>query len=334
MEGQQLISTSSVDSRSGRADATMSLHPASPYRLDFTAWALRRRERNVIDRWDGAYRRALTVGDRVIPVCVSQPHGAESPTLSVELQGDQAYGSGDIAAVTDQVGRVLGVDVDLSGFYDVANADPRTRRLADRFLGIHPPRFPGLFETAANAIANQQISLEVGLTLLNRLTAEIGVPAPAPDQGIAFPPPEAVLEADPDRLRGLGFSTRKVEYLRSVADAVTTGLLVEEELEQLDRREATERLVRIRGIGRWSAEYILLRGLGRLDVFPGDDVGARNKLRGFLGLDHDPDYAEISARLEPWQPYAGLLYFHLLLDGLAERGALEGAPDHEHRAVG
>lgn len=309
------------------------LRPTAPYRLDLTVWTLRRRARNAIDRWDGAYRRVLDVGGRLIPVRVSQPPGPHAPTLSVELLGGEAYNAGEIARARAQLGRLLGVGVDLAGFCDVAAADPRTRRLADRFRGVHPPRFPSLFETAANAIANQQISLEVGLTLLNRLTAEVG--APVPEHGIAFPSAEAVLEADPDRLRGLGFSTRKVEYLRNVAYAVSTGALTEEELTGLSRKEATERLMRIRGIGRWSAEYILLRGLGRLDVFPGDDVGARNKLRRFLGLDHDPDYAEISARLEPWRPYAGLLYFHLLLDGLAERGILDDdEADGRVRGVG
>lgn len=83
----------------------------------------------------------------------------------------------------------------------------------------------------------------------------------------------------------------------------------------------------MRGVGRWSAEYVLLRGLGRLDVYPGDDVGARHKLRRFLALDHDPGYDEIAERLRPWQPCAGMLYFHLLLDGLVESGELERPRD-------
>jgi DNA-3-methyladenine glycosylase II len=99
-------------------------------------------------------------------------------------------------------------------------------------------------------------------------------------------------------------------------------LLDETQLEQADTAEATRRLTQIKGVGRWSAEYALLRGLGRIDIYPGDDVGARNKLRRFLGLDHDPDYAEIAELLRPWQPCAGMLYFHLLLRGLADNGEL------------
>ncbi len=128
----------------------------------------------------------------------------------------------------------------------------------------------------------------------------------------------------------MGFSSRKTEYLQGMAHAIATGAIGEAALEAADRTKATRDLMTIRGIGRWSAEYILLRGLGRLDVFPGDDVGARNKLTRFMDLDHPPSYDEISALLSPWDPYAGMLYFHLLLDGIAERGQLSrrhDAPD-------
>jgi DNA-3-methyladenine glycosylase II len=95
----------------------------------------------------------------------------------------------------------------------------------------------------------------------------------------------------------------------------------------MDRADATEHLQRLHGIGRWSAEYVLLRGLGRLDVFPGDDVGARNKLERFLALPGPPSYDQILAILEPWHPYAGLVYFHLLLDGLAAKDLLRAGTD-------
>jgi DNA-3-methyladenine glycosylase II len=71
-------------------------------------------------------------------------------------------------------------------------------------------------------------------------------------------------------------------------------------------------LTTLRGIGRWSAEYALLRGLGRLDIFPGDDVGARNNLQRLFHLHTKPDYEEINKLTSQWHPYEGLVYFHLL----------------------
>jgi DNA-3-methyladenine glycosylase II len=188
---------------------------------------------------------------------------------------------------------------------------------------LRPPRFPTLFEAIANAIANQQLSLEVGIELLNRLTERFGARPPDDHGLVAFPEPEAILGARLADLRGLGFSMRKADYLVSSAHAIVTGAIDTERLVASDRDTATQLLLALRGIGRWSAEYVLLRGLGRLDVFPADDVGARNKLQRFMHLAQAPNRDEIVKMTERWSPYAGMIYFHLLLDGLAERNELD-----------
>ena len=81
-------------------------------------------------------------------------------------------------------------------------------------------------------------------------------------------------------------------------------------------------LQRLRGVGRWSAQYALLRGLGRSSMFPVDDVGAQRHLGEWLGLPQRPDAARTEAIVARWQPYAGLVYFHLLLWRLEREGAL------------
>jgi len=301
---------------------TFFLRPDPPYRLDLTVWTLRRRSRNEIDRWDGRYARSLLVGGSAVEVQVEQVGDMDDPILQVGVIGPAGLDEAACAEVGSQLTRLLGVDTDIRKFYELADGIPQICVLKDRFLGMRPPRFPGIFEALANAVANQQLSLEVGLTLLNRLTSTFGTKV-ADNPGLAaFPSADDLAVADPDRVRELGFSGRKTDYLLGIADAVATGALDEGELERCDRAAALQRLLAIRGVGRWSAEYVLLRGLGRLEVYPGDDVGARNALRRFFRLDHDPGYDEIAERLDPLGPVAGLLYFHLLLDGLAERGEL------------
>src|SRR6266550_3148786 len=95
-----------------------------------------------------------------------------------------------------------------------------------------------------------------------------------------------------------------------------------EKFTELEGDALLEQLHALRGVGRWSAEYVSLRGLGRLQVFPGDDVGAQNKLQRYLGLRKPPSYDTVRRRLAQWGDYAGLIYFHLLLHGLAEKGCL------------
>ena len=82
-------------------------------------------------------------------------------------------------------------------------------------------------------------------------------------------------------------------------------------------KQAVSKLVELRGIGRWTAEYTLLRGLGRIDLFPGDDIGARNNLERWMRLRGPLDYARVAHVVSRWKPYGGLIYFHLLLDSIA-----------------
>lgn len=298
------------------------LMPRAPYRLDLTVWALRRRSRNRIDRWNGTYSRALVVDGRPVSVEVKQ-RSEHQPVLAVSVLTAGHYTAEDIESIERQVRRLLGTNVDIQAFYDLADTDFRLAELKDRFLGVRPPRFPTLFESMVNAIANQQLSLEVGIELLNRFTDRFGARPPDAQGLVAFPDAESILGVRSSDLRGLGFSMRKARYILSSAHTVATGVVSASRLEACDRAEATELLLAQPGIGRWSAEYILLRGVGRLDVFPADDVGARNKLQRLMELTHAPDRDEIISMTAPWSPWAGLVYFHLLLDGLARNGHID-----------
>jgi DNA-3-methyladenine glycosylase II len=117
--------------------------------------------------------------------------------------------------------------------------------------------------------------------------------------------------------------SRGVDALLALARAIERRQIDLEWLVSRDDAEVCARLLELRGVGRWTAEYVLLRGLGRLHVFPGDDVGAQKRLARWLGRPDSLDYAGVRRAVEPWRPYAGLVYFHLLLDGLSHAGALD-----------
>src|SRR5262249_46823443 len=161
--------------------------------------------------------------------------------------------------------------VDLAGWYRLAAQDAHLRLLAARFRGVKPPRFPTLFEALINAFACQQLSLDVGLELLNRLVTLCDVKVCAGrDAHYAFPEPRDVARFPASRYRALGFSRQKVRAMLDLARAMARDQL---DLEVLDREpddDVRRQLLALHGVGRWTAEYVLLRGLGRLQVFPGD----------------------------------------------------------------
>jgi DNA-3-methyladenine glycosylase II len=264
------------------------------------------------------YRRALLVEGSPLEVAVTQVGPASTPLLHVVLAGPHLPRSAE-AAARSTLARLLGLDLDLSGFYMRAARDPVLNELAERYRGLKPPRFPSGFECLLNAVACQQLSIAAGLTILSRLAAAAGAPI-GPLH--VFPTPSDVLRLPPSALRLLGFSERKAETILELARAAAAGELELETLGQLDDVAVIEALVRHPGIGRWSADYVLLRGLGRLNIFPQSDVGALNGLRSFLaasGCNESPHEALVS-----WAPDAGLVYFHLLLRGLEHASELPG----------
>ena len=299
-----------------------------PFRLDFTVWALRRRKTNVVDRWDGSkYARVIVSNNDPVKITISQEGRINEPQLVVALQSKK----GGMTAVNVQedagrlVQKMLGLDRDLTSFYTLAknNKDDVLISLGQQFLGVKPPCFPSIFETLINAIACQQVTLDCAILMLNRVAENFGVEFD--DGGTllhAFPRPEDLADVPEQELRELGFSRQKARAIRELAMIVTNNEMQLNNLGGMSNEQIVEQLSAIRGIGRWSAEYALLRGFGRIDTFPGDDIGAQNNLERLFHLDKKPDYAEVKKLTFRWHPYEGLVYFHLLLNKLQIRGII------------
>jgi DNA-3-methyladenine glycosylase II len=296
------------------------LSPRPPFRLDLTVWTLRRRAINQTDRWyNSTYLRSLLIGGAAVEISVIQTGSPAHPTLHVRVEG-VARSRSARAEVADLLDRTLGLQVDLAPFYQMAKADRRLGKLVQRFSGMKPPRFPTTFEALLNGMSCQQVSLEAGLSILNRLVSAYG--QLSGEAAHAFPRPDDLAGADVPALRSLGYSRQKSLSILQLADGMAMKRLALGALNNLDDASACAELIKLHGVGRWTAEYVLLRGLGRTGVFPADDVGARNGLRDWLGCDAVLDYASANRAVSRWQPYAGLLYFHLLLRGLSAKGVI------------
>jgi DNA-3-methyladenine glycosylase II len=304
---------------------TFSIEPAAPFRLDLTAWLLRRRPDNVIDRWDGGtYRRVLVIEGQPVGTEISQTGLPERPIIQVLVNAPGgALNPGTKARIMSVISQMLGTGVDMGEFYRLTMDNPQLDALARQFRGVKPPMFPTLFEALVNAIACQQLSLLVGIRVLGRLAESYGTSLMERNgAAYAFPDPENLAGLSPKSLQTLGFSHNKARAVIELACAIIEKRLDLGELVNLDNDAAAARLCKLYGVGRWTAEYVLLRGLGRLHVFPADDVGARNNLQRWLGLARPPDYDGVRSSISPWRDFGGLIYFHLLLKRLSEAGFL------------
>jgi DNA-3-methyladenine glycosylase II len=300
------------------------LPAVAPFRLDLTVWALRRRNTNMVDRWEGGrYCRVLVIDNTPIAVVAVREGSGHVPNLRVTLSCQEGITARVKRDALSAVRKMLGLATDLRPFYRLAAGQAPLSDLVEEFSGVKPPCFPTLFEALVNSVACQQLTLDVGILLINRLAERFGIGFDRDGTTqYAFPRPEDLADIAETDIRDLGYSAQKA---RAVKELARTFLRRGDDLIRIAKMtngEVVGYLQGLRGIGRWSAEYALLRGLGRLDVFPGDDVGARNNLQRLFDLRDKPDYERIQQLTSRWHPYEGMVYFHLLLEKLRGKGVL------------
>jgi DNA-3-methyladenine glycosylase II len=156
---------------------------------------------------------------------------------------------------------------------------------------------PQLFETLVDAIISQQISVKAADAIMGRLRAALH----AEVEGTISP--AALLSLEEDTLRAVGLSPQKMRYIRDLTERVVNGELNLERLSELDDEEVIHELVKVKGIGRWTAEMLLIFSLGRPDVLPVDDLGFLEGVREAYSLEARPTPKEMRARGEVWHPY-------------------------------
>ena len=208
------------------------------------------------------------------------------------------------------VSKLLGDEFDLASFYEWARGDAVLARLIDELAGLRPPLAPDPFETLVTSITAQQISLHAAFSVRNRLIQRYGRRVV---RAYSFPTAQRLRRADADELVRLGFSRRKAEYV--------VGLAAEKidfvKLAELPDAEIKTRLVAVRGLGEWTADWYLARHLARPRAWPAGDLGLRKAVAAFY-----PDATDVRAVGERFDPFQNLTA-HYLLAGLYARRRLE-----------
>ena len=234
---------------------------------------------------------------------ISQASG-KSGVLSVT--SSPATDSRQLAALA---GWILFAGLDLNPYYSLALAHKKTAPIIKRLHGIKPLRPASLFEMAVVAITEQQISLAAAYRIRERVVQRFGTSIKG--QWI-FPAPQALADARVEDLRSCGLSRQKADYILSLAGNIAGGKLEIDTLKAMDDAQARDEIMSWKGFGRWSADYILIRGLARPDCVPIDDLAIRSVVGEYLGEGGRMTANEVEAGLEPFRPYRGLMAFYLL----------------------
>ncbi len=307
--------------------ARFTLTPAPPYSFDLTAGYLAYFQGHYgADRLeDGVFSRLLDIDGKLVLLRVSSSGALHAPRLELSVAGDEL----DEAAVVKarrQAEWMLGVDQDLGAFYAMALEDEHLSPVVELMRGLHIPRTATTYEALILAILGQQISAHIAGMLRTLLIETFGRSVKI--DGLtyyAFPRPEAVAAAGVDVLRRIKFSGRKSEYTVDIASKIASREIELEGLRSSSAAEVVERLTALRGIGPWTAQWLMIRSLGHPDGFPEGDLALQRTL-GFLvngGQRMSPEEAlAYSAR---WSPHRSYVVTYLFAGSRSGRLSFDGA---------
>ncbi|MGB5580247.1 MAG: AlkA N-terminal domain-containing protein, partial [Woeseia sp.] len=255
---------------------------------------------------DGRYRRTLAIGNN--PAIVDVHESPKPGKLLLTLTGVPAE---HLFEVVQKTREVFDLDAPTHDIADTLRGDTRLRGLLKLHPGVRVPGAWNGFELAVRAVLGQQISVRAATTLAGRIAARYGTPLADPQPGLAylFPTPAQLRRA---RFNNIGLVKSRAQTLRELAAAVDDGAINFDPLQ--DEQEFCARLCTIRGIGDWTAQYILMRALKNPDALPSGDLG----LVKALYPDRRATSAELQSHSEKWRPWRA--YAAMLLWGAAPGG--------------
>ena len=299
---------------------TVSIKPVPPFNFELTAgyhtYFQNRYGTDTME--DGVYRRLIDLDDKLVLASVRSIGTLEAPELALELQGPE-LSPDDVESATDRVSWLLGVDQGLAPFYELGRADQAMAGLVEQFYGLHLPHTASVFEALVLAVLGQQISTNVARIIRTLLIETFG-PSAEFDGEIyyAFPRPASIWASSPAELHTMKLTQRKSEYVHGLAGSALDPEMGLERLEELTDGEIVEKLVALRGVGMWTAQWALIRAVGRPDALPLGDLALRRVVsRLFMdGEDvNDAKVEEIAQRWSPYRTYATVYLFSALRTG-------------------
>ena len=287
---------------------TFDIIPRSPYSFDLTVTRFMRFASENVDLVVGRqYQRLLASGRQLALATVTDVGTRAKPRLTVELRSP-SRATLKQAEFHAQLCHILCTDFDIRPFYRLARQDESLAPLVRRFRGLRITSSPTIFEALVMAVLSQQVNLTFAYSIKKELVETFGRTWRCKGHTYyAFPEPARFAGQSLETMRGFRLSKAKAGTLIRLGEAFASRALQQSKIAQLSDEAAIEALIQLKGIGRWSAETALLRGLARPDAFPGGDLGVVKYLaQGMLGKKEKATETEMRAFAERWRPYRGL----------------------------
>jgi DNA-3-methyladenine glycosylase II len=264
---------------------------------------------------NGQFRQVIRVNGKLFLATLEATDSVEKPKVQVKLKANSAITVEEKKQAATAVKALLNLDLDLNSFYETVKNDQVMAAITRRLWGLKTPTTATVFEALVDAIVEQQISIKVAHTLEARITKNFGDSLNVEgDVYYVHPTPQQLSVVSIEELRECGLSFRKAEYIKGAAALVAEGKL---DLEKFRSYESSEQIIKeldeIRGIGVWTAEFTMLRGLRRLEALPADDLGLRRVISRYYREGKMVQSAEARRIAESWGDWKGLAAYYLVI---------------------
>lgn len=260
-----------------------------------------------------ACRRVIRLSSgKPVLVSVKDIGTIEKPKLEISVESNLEISNKDKNEVTQKIRRIFSLDQDLTEFYSLAKEDAILEQIIQDFYGMRGYTEPTVFETIVICILEQQLNLTFSKKIRELLIKNFGEKLEVNNQiHYAFPSPKTLSKADINQLRKCKLSRNKASCIKEISESTVKGEFNPEELEKLPNEEIKEKLMKFKGVGRWTAEYILVRGLGR-NIIPADDLALQKAISEFYFNGKKLSDQEIRKFAQRWGNHLGIAAFYLL----------------------
>ncbi len=294
---------------------SMQLKAEAPFNFDLTAQLFHGADPQIRCYADKRFHQVIRVNGNLVLARVEDIGSLEAPELKAVLQSNQPLTASDTEKAKETLSYIFNLKFSLSEFYQEIESDQTMRSITQKLYGLKLPTYPTVYESLVDSIVEQQISIKVAHKIEEKLARRFGEKLVVDGSTFfVFPRPADLASAGLDDIRGCGLSLRKAEYIQQASQLIVNGKL---DLEHMKLHKSPEEIVaeldRIRGIGVWTAELIMLEGMQRMDALPADDFGIRRVISRYY-CDGAP-IKSVQAReiAKAWGTWKGLASWYLIV---------------------
>jgi len=297
----------------------LTIKPVPPFDFDLSAKIFSDGDKQIRKYENGKYWQILRVNNKLILITLTSSGTVDKPKLIVELKSNKEISNDNKKTAEEIISFLFDLKLDLKLFYEEVKNDQVMSKLTKKLRGLKAPATANVYEALVDSITEQQISLVVANKIERNIIKTFGgILKVGGEVYYAFPTPQQLASATVEQLRKCGLSLKKAEYIRGISKLIVDGKLNLDKFKNYeDTREIINELDRIRGIGVWTAELTVVRGM-RKDAIPADDIGLRRWISHFYCDDRKISSQEARKIAENWGRWKGLASFCLIVAGRFE----------------